>query len=432
MQNFVLLLFVVVVTFPFLTKAGVLPRQMDYLPELLGAVVVVIVIALGVRDRFRNVRPAYWLVLGAIALNMLCGVLVNSVDAGPVFAGLRTYFRAIPLLLLPAVYAFSDEQVEQQMSLLLKLAILQLPIALYQSLQPYVTGDSIYGTLMVSSILSMFLICVACVLTGVYLRGRLSLGRYLLLFVLVLAPATFNETKGTLVMLPVALFATFLAGTARGKRLKHIMVATGLIAAFLAVFVPVYDYSQKDYERKYIERDRTLAEYFTEGGLERYLYGGARGVGAESRHDVKRFDAVVVPLAYLAKDPVTLTFGLGIGNASDSALGRAFTGHYYRMFEFFLLHAAARILLETGVLGLGLVLCLLALIFADARRLAQSQAVGRPTVGLAMGWSGAVVVLALSTFYKDVVANAAISYLFWYFSGLVIADRMRLRQQPVV
>jgi hypothetical protein len=430
-QNFVLMLFVVVVTFPFLTKAGLLPRQMDYLPEIFGAVTLVIVIALGVRDRFRNVRPAYWLVLGAIALNMLCGVLVNAVDPGPVFAGLRTYFRAIPLLLLPAVYAFSDKQVDQQLSLLLKLAILQLPIAAYQSLQPYVTGDSIYGTFMVSSILSMFLICAACVLTGAYLRGRITKGRYLLVLVLVLAPATFNETKGTLVLLPIALFATFLAGTASGKRLKHIVVATGLIAAFLAVFVPVYDYSQRDYERKYVGRERTLAEYFTEGGLERYLYGAAKGVGAESRQDVKRFDAVVVPLAYLAKDPVTLTFGLGIGNASDSVLGRAFTGHYYRTFEFFLLHSAARILLETGVLGLGLVLGLLALIFLDARRLAQRQLSGRPTEIVAVGWSGAVLVLALGIFYKDVVVSSAMSYLFWYLSGMVIADCMRSRKPSV-
>ena len=424
MQNFVLMLFVTVVTFPFLVKIGALPRQMDYLPELFGAVAVVLVIALGVKNRFRYVRPAYWLVLGAIALNMLCGVLVNGVDPGPVFAGLRTYFRAIPLLLLPAVYLFSDEQVEQQMSLLLKLALLQLPIAIYQSLQPYVTGDSIYGSIMVSSLLSMFLICVACVLTGAYLKGRLTPGRYLLLLVLVLAPATFNETKGTLVLLPVAMFATFLAGTARGKRLKHIMVAAGLIAAFLAVFVPVYDYSQKDYERKYLDRDRTLAEYFTEGGLERYLYGGARGVGAESRQDVKRLDAVVVPLAYLAKDPVTLAFGLGIGNASDSALGRAFTGHYYRTFEFFLLHSAARILLETGLIGLTLVLVLLWLILTDARRLAEQD----PSIrgALATGWAGSVLVLALGMFYKDVVASPALGYLFWYLSGLVIAQRMRL------
>lgn len=429
MQNLILLMIVVLTTVPFLVKLNLLPSKADFLPEIIGAAILVAFIALGVRQQFRYVRPVYWFVLGAILVNMICGVVVNHVDAGPVFAGIRTYFRAIPLFLLPAVYAFSEGQVERQLSLLLKIALVQVPIAAFQRMQPYVTGDSVYGTLVISSFLSMFLMCVACVLTGFYFRGRLSAGRYLVLLVLVLAPTTFNETKGTLILLPLALFVTAIVGTTRGFRLKRTLAAGALSVLFLAVFIPIYDYSQKDYSTEYMHGGRTISEYFVEGRIERYLYGGAQGVGASRQVEVRRLDALVIPIQYLAKDPVRLVFGLGIGNASHSALGRTYTGHYFHLFEFFLLHSASRLILETGLLGLGLVLYLLWVIAGDARKVARydSGVVG----ALAVGWVGCVVVLAFGLFWKDVIASAPLGYLFWYFSGLVVAQRMRLAWTPL-
>lgn len=429
MQNLILLMIVVVTMVPFLVDQDLLPSQADFVPEIIGAIALVAFIASGVRQRFRYVRPVYWIVLGAILVNMICGVIVNHVDAGPVFAGIRTYMRAIPLFLLPAAFAFSEEQVERQFSLLLKIAVVQLPIAIFQRMQPYVTGDAVHGTIMISSFLSMFLICAACLLTGFYFRGRLTFGRYLGLLVLILAPTTFNETKGTLILLPLALFVTFVVGTKRGMRMKRMAAAGALSAAFLAVFIPIYEYSQREYKTEYMEGGRTIEEFFVEGRIERYLYGGAQGVGATRQAEVRRLDALVIPLRYLAKDPVHLVFGLGIGNVSHSALGRSYTGHYFGLFEFFLLHSASRLVLETGLLGLGLVLGLLWVIAVDARRVAaRDQGVlGAVAVGLV----GCVVALAFGMFWKDVVVSAPLGYLFWYFSGLVVAQRLRLARPGV-
>lgn len=424
MQKLVLLMIVAVTTIPFLVHLDLLPGQADFLPEIIGGIALIASIAMGVRQRFEYVRAAYWIVLGAILANMICGILVNGVDAGPVFAGIRSYFRAIPFLLLPAAYAFSEEQLEAQLSLLLKLVLLQAPIAAYQRLQPYVTGDSVFGTLMISSFLSMFLICAACVVTGFYLRGRLRAGPYLVLLVIVLAPTTFNETKGSLILLPLALLVTFMVASPRGVRLKRLVAAAAVSVLFLAVFVPVYDYSQQDYTGRYMEGDRTIADYFLEGRIERYLYGGAEGVGATRQGEVRRVDAMIVPLKHLARNPVQLVFGLGIGNVSHSALGKKFTGHYFEQFEFFLLHSASRLLLETGVLGLTLVLCLLWMIAADARKVAEHDA---GTIGVtAVGWVGCVAVIAFGMFWKDIIGSSALGYLFWYFSGVVVAQRMRL------
>src|SRR5580704_6024874 len=110
--------------------------------------VMLYVFVAGTRDRFRLVAPKYWLVFGALALVILCGIINNNPGAGPLITGLRFYFRAAPLFFLPA---------------LLALAFIQLPVAVYQrwvimSAGRY-SGDGVQGTLMDSGILSMLLIC---------------------------------------------------------------------------------------------------------------------------------------------------------------------------------------------------------------------------------------------------------------------------------
>ena len=109
-------------------------------------------ILLGTRNRFQFVRPQYWIVFGALVITIICGILVNSVDSGPVFAGIRTYLRAIPWFLVPAVYAFSNEQVAAQLRTLLVVALLQVPFAIQQRMtsieQGKATGDFTSGTLL--------------------------------------------------------------------------------------------------------------------------------------------------------------------------------------------------------------------------------------------------------------------------------------------
>src|SRR5207253_26736 len=112
--------------------------------------------------------------------------------------GMRTYLRAMPLFLLPAVYTFTEAQIRKQLWFLLVFTLVQLPIAVRQRMWTMAkggfTGDYTSGTLMISSFLSIFLICVACVLTGLYIRKRLPLRRYIPLVCLTIAPSTINET----------------------------------------------------------------------------------------------------------------------------------------------------------------------------------------------------------------------------------------------
>jgi hypothetical protein len=88
-------------------------------------------------------------------------------------------------------------------------------------------------------------------------------------------------------------------------------------------------------------------------------------------------------------------------------------------------------LLELGVVGLFGVLALMWMIFKDSYIVAQR---GDDLIGtLAAGWAGVVAVITLSTLYSEIIAPTSLPYLFWYFSGLIAAARMRpsiLATQP--
>ena len=45
---------------------------------------------------------------------------------------------------------------------------------------------------------------------------------------------------------------------------------------------------------------------------------------------------------------------------------------------------------------------------------------------LAAAWAGITVVMLLALFYTRVETSAPVSILFWYFSGLIAAERARL------
>jgi hypothetical protein len=414
---------VAVTTFEYLGTIHVLPFAAKFAPDILSALVLLLVVLLGTRGRFQHVRAAYWFVFGAVVLTMVSGALANSLQPGPLFTGVRNYVRAVPLFLLPAVYEFSERHIRRQLQLALALCIFQVPIAFHQWItrrQGAFTGDVIVGTLFLSGTLSVFLICAACVLTGAWLRKRLALTTFLPLFLLVIAPTTINETKATIVLLPLGLLVTFIAAAPRGTRLKNAILAAGLIAVFAAIFIPVYNTYGTG--RKPGE-GTPIVEFFTnKEKLDRYM-GGNAGVGAPAR-EVGRVDAIVTPLKEMSKDPTHFAVGLGIGNVAHSPLGEKFTGAYFPKFGQFLLSSASVFILEIGVFGLALVFTLDYLIYRDARVVAEAD---RGLVGaLAAGWTGVTAVIVIATFYIALGSCDAISFLFWYFSGLVAAHRMRL------
>jgi O-antigen ligase len=326
------------------------------------------------------------------------------------------------MFFLPAVFYFNEKHTRAQLYLLMVIAAMQVPLALYQRLETRAmgnyTGDWTSGSLMISSVLSMFLVCVVCVLTAFYLRRRLRFRHYLLITILVLIPTTINETKGTVFLLPLGLLAVFLVGSEPKARLRNMLVVTGLMAVFAAIFIPVYDHFVAD--RPY--GGTSISEFMTDRDkFEGYLYKGA-DVGAAG--GVGRGDAILVPIRELAKDPPQLVFGLGLGNASDSALGPGFRGRYFTLYGPFIMHSFALLMLEFGLLGVCLVLLLYWLIFRDSVVVARTSNDSKGV--LALGWIGITAVIAAGSTYKNLITFESLSYLFWFYSGLIAAERMRI------
>jgi len=423
MNGLVLALILAVTTFGYLIGIDVLPRVTKYAAELMSGLVLLVVLIGGTRNRFHFVRPAYWFAFAAVAATMLCGALANSLESGPLFAGQRSYLRAVPLFFLPAVYAFSQRQIRTQFFVLVIVGLAQLPIAIHQrgttAYEGGASGDATSGTLLGSGLLSVFLISALCVLTAAFLRKQIKLIMFLPLFILLLLPTTLNETKATVVMLPIALLVTFIAGSQKGTRFKNAVVATSLLVVAAAIFVPVYDYYAS--KQKY---GTSILEFFSDKKtFERYVSKEA-GIGTREARVVGRVDAILTPLSEMSKDPTHLAFGLGIGNASASALGPNFTGKHFHKFAPFLKSAGAVFILEIGLLGLALVLTIDYLIYRDSRAVAETDS---GLIGtLAVGWAGVTAVIVMGTFYTSLTSSEALSYLFWFYSGVVAAERVRL------
>jgi hypothetical protein len=420
MNALVLFMIVVVTTFEFFTDIGWLPRAAKFAPELISGLVVLLVVLLGVRSRFQYVRPLYWVVFGSIAIVMLCGIIANALSPGTTIAGLRTYLRAIPLFLLPAVYAFSDEQLKKQLKLLAVIAVVQFPLAYTQREAGLgwgnTSGDVAVGTLLGSGYGSIFAVAAACVLAGLYQRKLLGGWTFVVLLALTLGTTGINETKASFVMLPAGLLVVYLVGAEAGARLRNVLVATAMVVVAGAVLVPIYDY----YGQMRADGGGRLIDYVSDQNkLDRYVFADSTRPGARPG----RGTAIRAPMREMSREPTRFGFGYGIGNVSNSALGPQFTGRYYVNFAPYLQTLASVYVLEIGFLGLALALLLCALIYRDCAIVARSEE------GLygafAVGWAGVTVVIALSSFYNVHFNSVALSYLFWFGSGLVAARRMR-------
>jgi len=198
------------------------------------------------------------------------------------------------------------------------------------------------------------------------------------------------------------------------------LVAVGLLTVFGAIFVPVYDYLVV---QGHGFHNPTIGDFVSGNRMTKYLGTGAT-VGAKEK--AGRLDGIEVPLQEIAKDPVTLTFGFGIGNVSDSSLGAQFVGRYFHLYSPFILSAASTFIFEIGVLGLILVLLFYWFIYRDARWLAERDSGLFGTVAVA--WGSVTVIIAATTFYTGIDLSTAISCLFWYFAGVVAARRSSIEQ----
>ncbi len=426
MQGFVLLVIFCVMSSDFLVQTLDLPPLLRFIPEMLSCALIVYVFIAGTRDRFRLIAPKYWLAFAALTAVILCGVVNGRSGSGPIITGMRFYCRALPMFFLPAVMHVTDDQLKTQLKWLLGLALVQLPVAVYQRWVIYsmdrFSGDDVRGTLLDSGILSMVLISTVLVMLGLLLKKRIGKLWFTALFFLLLFPTTINETKVTVIFLPLGLLVALLIGAEPGKRLRFAGLTLVALIGFGALFIPIYDMLEAHNHYKV-----KLVDFFSsEQELDKYLVaqGRNRGTGIGGRKLSGRGDSIMVPIVYLSRDPVNLAFGLGFGNVSPSNIGKNFEGSYYRLFRSVLVTSFTYFVLELGILGV-LVICFFYwLIFSDTVAVARLD--DGLTGALAAGWTGVVAIFFLGIIYNVFYQFPSTAYLFWYFSGLIAARRVAL------
>ena len=398
----------------------ILPVYVVLLPELIAGIALLVVLArvmVGKRVRMDN---RYLVFAGLLLITMAMGVVAQNEPAGAVVSGLRDYLPLLPLLLLGAAYPFTERQIRSQLVLIGALLCLQVPIAVYQRFVSFAhkmhTGDVVTGTATNSGTLSVLMVSGVTVLTVMYLRRRIALMPLLLLTGFLLVPTMINETKATLVMLPIAMLAPLFFMRKSKRSMRRLMPLVVVFAVIGTVFIGAYNTMIK-----HRDPEKSLQAFWFEGGVLDYVYKGS----LEGDHRVGRVDSVQIALRNISETPMRTAFGLGIGNVSPAQLG-GFEGDYAQYYAAYKISFTqiTMLLWNMGYMGIVVFALLFYAIFRDAVFLARGD--GKDAM-LGQVWAPIVMIAAMCMFYKPVLTNQEFIYPFMFYAGVVARHAHLLR-----
>jgi hypothetical protein len=390
-------------------------------PELLSAIAMLVVLLRLMNGTRCYLDWRYGVFLLVLLFTVVFGYAVQDVPTGTMLAGARSYLKFLPFFLLPAVYRFTPRQLQTQLVFVLALAVLQTPLAFYQRFVEFAaamhTGDPVRGTLTTSSALSMFLVCAIGGVVVAYLHGRIRLAKMLGVAAWLFAATTINETKATLLLLPVAFVIPALTMPRKGHLVRRLLPIAAIAALGVTTFGLVYNYMVSDYTAP-ISRFFTEPDEFT-----RYLYTGAADT---NQPYVGRFDSIEIALEQISQDPFKLAFGFGAGNVSESFLPE-FAGKYADYYLRFGVGQTqvTQFLWEVGLVGLLAYLFLFYLVFRDSLTVARSK---DTMAALGQLWTVTMIVMTFALIYKSVFSMNDFAYPFWYFTGVVASRAVVVRQ----
>ena len=250
-------------------KIGVGLRIITWVPEVFSILITIIVVIRAVLYKTVALDKKYVLFFSAFVIHVIIGIIVNQVPAGAIIAGLRMYFKFVPLFLLPAVYDFSDQQIKKQLKFLLLLAVLQCPLAIFQRLVQFrdlASGDAIAGTFAAAPILSIYMICAIAVLLGFFLNEEIKPKLFLMILAVLFIPTAINETKATVILLPIALIIPVLFAPRHKSKLKMVVTIWTLTAMLLVGFNFMYS--------QFYAKRSDVFEFYTSDQVKTYLYSG--------------------------------------------------------------------------------------------------------------------------------------------------------------
>lgn len=383
---------------------GIGIRFVTWIPEIVSAVTAFYILVIAATHEKINIPIKYVILLLIYFLHICMGLFLNDVPLGTILAGIRTYFKFIPLFLLPAVFKFEDASMKKVLMFILALACMQLPIVIWQrffEFKEVLSGDPMGGTLGygASGLLSIFLICVISFLIAFYLMEKISLRFFLISICIVFLPTTLNETKVTFVLLPLAFIFPLIF---LKKQRKTIMKAVFLIVLFSVIGF-------------------TLKNIYDHFQMKRWGHGITGFITEQSRVEnymAERIDPIFYAIDKALRGPQIL-FGHGVGNVSIS-FTKAMTGKYSREAEMYKVGEVSitKLFWEIGILGTLIFFLLVLMIFWDAIKLCKrSDFIGTFSLGMLT----LITIFALSFFYTSTIDLNLLVFLFFFLGGYTVS-----------
>lgn len=411
----------------FFVVNELVPSVVKNLPDLGGVVVFIAFILESLRGRGFQL-PVKYAVYAMLLMLLVCfSAIVNNQSSGSIILGVKNYFIYIPFFLLPFAYSFSQAEIRKYLYAMLGIALFQVPLAMYQRFVQFAdrmhNGDIINGTLGISSFLSIFLICAIALLLGFYMRKRLGLGLLACLMLFLFLPTTVNETKGTLIILPLAILAPAIANAIHTGSIRS-LIPIGMLGCILVIgFLFIFSQFEKQvFGRELGEQDMMKYTFQDKDIEERSAEAPVIGkLRLNREQEVGRGDSMLLPFKVLSKDFFSIAFGVGIGNASETSidlLAGDFKKYEHLKPDYTVI---SRVTWELGVLGLVAAFAIVVMVAWDAFIVASRQ----DYIGaFALGWLGVVAVVAFSMTYKELIYGNVISMFFWFFCGYVSSQRV--------
>src|SRR5690606_11293781 len=157
----------------------VIPGYGVLIPELLSGIAMLAVLLRLIGGHGIALDWRYVVFLALFFFTLTIGFAAQSVSPGVIVSGLRSYVKYVPFFLLAASFPFADRQLKAQLTVLLAILLLQIPLAVFQRFVQFAdkmhTGDPIRGMATSSSALTLLMICAIALLVSLYLRRRIKL-----------------------------------------------------------------------------------------------------------------------------------------------------------------------------------------------------------------------------------------------------------------
>lgn len=419
-----------------LLVVGVLPLHFDFIASkaawgvsLLGFFLMFISFfgSAASPSKLNNTPTFIWIAFGFLVYALL-NSLIQWHSPGEFLGGFKRYFQMWGLLFALCWLAFDERDVHQWRLFFLIVALIQLPLALYELIVfvPKLVSrwgvgavDVVAGTFGAqmdgggaSGEMALFLIIVLAFLLAHRMEKTLSTAHLILLIPIVLTPLFLGETKVVIILLPLMFLVLY----------RHnilIQLHYWLMGFFLIILLTMaagYYYLSLS--------DKPIAQQIEET-LNYNIYG--QGYGKErqlNRTTVITFWAEQQG----AHNPTSFIFGNGMGSSHHASRGHIAKRYPTHGID---LTGASTILWDLGVLGFSLFIAIFASAWRCAGRLRQQSTA--PSVRAdAIAIQAALALFAFHIFYRSallelisiqIVFMAMLGYLAWLYRNHIHANQ---------